>query len=149
MGGSCHFSCYHPYTPNPCLPHESESGHPGVGVSATSTVVDSRSQFIPAEVPRALMSGEKEKPQGRRGKNRNSMDRGKSRQTSQSRKTGALPDKPRLTTAAPGRTGRSELGLSQHPRLLPDRSCSNVQDVTSLPRNSKPPEDPTGPAQVR
>ena len=34
------------------------------------------------------MSGEKEKPQGRRGKNRNSMDRGKSRQTSQSRKTG-------------------------------------------------------------
>ena len=116
MGGSCHFSCYHPYTPNPCLPHESESGRPGVGVSATSTVVDSRpSEFIPAEVPRALMSGEKEKPQGRRGKNRNSMGRGKSRQTSQSRKTGALPDKPRLTTAAPGRTGRERAGTEPAP----------------------------------
>ena len=60
--GACHFSCYHPYTSNPCLPHESESGCLGVGVSAASTIVDSHSEFIPPEVPRALMSGEKERP---------------------------------------------------------------------------------------
>ena len=60
--GACHFSCYHPYTSNPCLPRESESGCLGVGVSAASTIVDSHSEFIPPEVPRALMSGEKERP---------------------------------------------------------------------------------------
>ena len=43
--------------------HESKSGCLGVGVSAASTIVDSHSsEFIPPEVPRALMSGEKERP---------------------------------------------------------------------------------------
>lgn len=85
-------------------------------MSATSTIVDSHSsEFIPAEVPRALMSGEKEKPQA--GGERTGVAWTEEHQGGQARAgmQGALPDKPRLTTAAPGRTGRERAGTEPAP----------------------------------
>lgn len=93
--GTCHFSCHHLYTPNTCLPRQSQSGCLGDGVSAASTIMDSySSEFIPAGVPRALMSGEKEGPQGRRGQSRSAWTEGNQGGQARAGRPEALPDEP-------------------------------------------------------
>lgn len=86
-----------------------------LGVSHQHTIVDSHSEFIPAEVPRALMSGERRNHR-QEEKNRVSVDRRKSRWTSQSRKAGGPAQCSLiLATAAPGADRRERAGTEPAP----------------------------------
>ena len=123
--GACHFGRLHLYTSNTCLPRRSQSGCLGDGVPAASTIMDSySSEFIPAEVPRALMSGEEEGPQGRRGQSRSAWPEGDEGGQARAGRREALRDEPPRRRPLLGRQGGCELGLSQGARLLPRKLLS-------------------------